>query len=115
MRPILAILICSIGISAYAIDFTTTQAIAPTATMQSVNNNVYMSSGSTYSAEVYDVGAYSPSQAAGVRKSSPGKDNSGYDPSNPQFSPLGDAVLPLMLMALALAGIVYLRRRRKTN
>jgi len=28
---------------------------------------------------------------------------------------LGDAVLPLMLMALALAGIVYLRRRRKTN
>ena len=115
MRPILAILICSIGISAYAIDFTTTQAIAPTSTMQSVNNNVYMSSGSTYSAEVYDVGAYSPSQAAGVRKSPPGKDDSGYDPNNPQFAPLGDALFPLLIMASAFAVFTYFRRRRQTT
>lgn len=43
--------------------------------------------------------AHSP--ARGPRKAPPGTDDSGYDPANPQFSPLGDAVLPLLLMALA--------------
>ena len=30
-------------------------------------------------------------------------------------TPLGDAVLPLMLMALALGGVIYLRRRKALN
>ena len=92
--------------------------IAPAATMQSVNNSGYMSSGSTYASSVYEVGSSAPSRA-GVRKAppsvTPNTESKDYDPTNPQFAPLGDAVLPLMLMALAWAGIVYLRRRRKTN
>lgn len=118
MRPILAILICSIGISAYAIDFTTTQAIAPTATMQSVNSTEYMSNGSAYSSIVYAVGSSSPSRA-GVRKAPPSVGTEvtegGYDPTNPQFSPLGDALIPLLLMASAFAVFTYFRRRRQTT
>jgi hypothetical protein len=36
------------------------------------------------------------------------------DPNRSSDSPLGDAVLPLMLMAFAFSGILYLRRRKQT-
>ena len=37
------------------------------------------------------------------------------DPENPsEPMPLGDAILPLMLMALAFCGVVYLRRKKRT-
>lgn len=114
MKKILAILILMIGIKAYAVDYTigASQATAPSVTMQSVNNSAYLSTGSDYSSNVYDVGQSAPARA-GVRKAPPGGGGaSGYDPSNPQFSPLGDALLPLMLMALAYM-VIRVRRKRQ--
>lgn len=115
MKKILAILILMIGIKAYAVDYTigASQATAPSVSMQSVNSSAYMSSGSTYTSEIYTVGASAPSAAAGPRKAPPGGGGtSDYDPNNPQFSPLGDALIPLLLMGMAYAAYVFLRRRK---
>ena len=103
-----------IGIKAYAVDYTigASQATAPSVTMQSVNNSAYLSTGSNYSSNVYDVGQPAPARA-GVRKAPPGGGGeSSYDPSNPQFSPLGDALIPLLLMVMAYATYLLLRRRK---
>jgi len=113
MKRLLAILCCAIGISAYALDYTPMQATAPSATMQSVNNNAYMSSGSNYTSSVCEVGAATPSRAAGPRKVAPGTDDSGHDPSNPNFGPVGDALIPLLLMVVAYAAFLLLRRRTR--
>lgn len=112
-KKIFAILICSIGISANAIDYTAMQISTPAATMQSVNSSAYMSSGSTYTPTVYTVGASSPSAAAGPRKAPPGGGGaSGYDPNNPQFAPIGDALFPLLLFALAYGAWILTRRKK---
>lgn len=96
-----------------------TSGIAPAATMQSVNNSGYMSSGSTYASSVYEVGSSAPSRS-GARKApppvTPGTEvTDGYDPTNPQFSPLADACLPLMLLAVAYAVCMSLRRRKRIS
>lgn len=120
MKQLLAILFCSVGISVYAVDFTPVQTTTPFASMQSVNNSSYMSTGSTYAPVVHDVGAYSPT-ASGPLRAKAGFDDittgeeteeGGYDPNNPQFSPLGDALIPLLLMVMAYAAYTLLRRRR---
>ena len=89
-------------------------------TMMSVNNSELMQTGSSYSSDVYEVGSSSPSSApaaapGGPRKTLPDPDPSGYNPENPQEGPIGDAVLPLMLMAAACGGVVYLRRQREAR
>ena len=117
MKKILAILILMIGIKAYAVDYTigASQATAPSVTMQSVNSSAYLSTGSDYSSNVYDVGQSAPARA-GVRKVPPSSGGGGgasdYDPSNPQFSPIGDALIPLLLMVMAYATYLLLRRRK---
>ena len=111
---VITIMLFVIGVDAYAVDYTPMQATAPSATMQSVNSNAYMSSGSEYSSDVYDVGSYSPSRA-GVRKAPPGKDDSGHDPTNPNYGPVGDALIPLLLMVMAYATFVLLRRRKSRS
>ena len=93
--------------------FTTTEPFRSTSAMQT--------SGSVYSANpvLNENGtAYNPSEAAmsahiqsGPRKSL------GDNPSDPgkttdESSPIGDAVLPLMLMAVAFCGYIALRRRK---
>ena len=117
MRNVFVIFLCAIGISVFAADYTPIGlTTVPAVSMQSVNNTSYLSSGSTYSSEVYEVGSCSPSHApaAGPRKAPPGTGGeSGYDPDNPQFAPLGDAVLPLLLMALSF--MAYIALRRKSN
>ena len=124
MCRLLFILISTIGMHAYAVDYTPfamAQASAPATTMQSVNNASYMSAGSNYSSAVYEVGSDSPSSAPGrgVRKAPPGTGGeSGYDPSNPQFAHIGDAVLPLALLALAYCLFLFgrqLKKRREEN
>lgn len=114
MKKILAILFLIIGIDAYAVDFTqeASPVTTPTATMQSVNNSAYLSTGSDYSSNVYEVSSSGPARPAGVRKAPPGTDNTGYDPNNPQFAPLGDAIIPLLLMVMVYATTVLLRRRK---
>ena len=118
MRKMLAIFLCAIGISVYAVDYAPfASSVPPSAAMQSVNNTDYMTVGSSYSSDVYAVGSYSPSHApaVGPRKAPPGTGGeSTYDPNNPQFSPIGDALIPLLLFALAY-GAWILTRRKKTN
>ena len=119
MRNMLTIFLCAIGISVYAVDYAPfASSVPPSAAMQSVNNSGYMTVGSSYSSDVYAVGSYSPSSApaAGPRKAPPSTGGeSGYDPNNPQFAPLGDALLPLLLMALAFTGLTYLRKSKITH
>ena len=114
MKKIFAILILMIGIKAYAVDYTigASQATAPSVTMQSVNNSAYLSTGSNYSSNVYDVGQSAPARA-GVRKAPPGGGGaSDYDPNNPPFSPIGDALFPLLLFALAYGAWILTRRKK---
>ena len=122
MRRILSIFLCTIGISVYAVDYTAMQMTTPAATMQSVNSSAYMSSGSTYSSTVFEVGSSSPAHApagsrprkSGFNDITTGGESTDYDPNNPQFAPLGDALIPLLLFALAY-GAWILTRRKKTN
>ena len=121
MKRIIVLLLCCISISLCAADYTPfgSNYSMPSAAMQSVNNAGYMSSGSTYSSTVHEVGSSSPnnSPSRGLRKAPPGGTGtvSDYDPTNPQL-PLGDAVLPLLLMAMGFAvysaARAYRRRRR---
>ena len=73
--------------------------------MESVNDINFMSSGSTtYSPAVYAVGAYSPSRpTTAIRRGAPPSTGTVTEDTfkNPQFSPIGDAVLPFILMAFS--------------
>ena len=119
MRRILSIFLCTIGISVYAVDYAPfASSLPPSAAMQSVNNTDYMTVGSSYSSDVYAVGSYSPSHApaVGPRKAPPGTGGeSTYDPNNPQFSPIGDALIPLLLFALAYGAWILTRRKKLTT
>jgi len=114
------ILICLLAIHLHAVDYTPLYATpsAPVAEMQSVNSASYMSSGSTYSGTVYTVGASEPNQAptrsGQIRKGGPGTPSgeSDYDPNNPQFSPLGDALWPMLWMILAYGIVAFIRRKK---
>lgn len=115
-RIIYIILIGSLCARLHAADNAPFAAVnsVPSATMQSVNSSAYMSSGSTFTSTVYSVGASAPSPTASPRKAPPGGGGeSGYDPNNPQFSPIGDALFPLLLMVMVYATSLLLRRRRK--
>ncbi len=116
MRKMLAIFLCTIGISVYAVDYAPfASSLPPSAAMQSVNNTDFMTVGSSYSSDVYAVGSYSPSHApaVGPRKAPPGTGGgSTYDPNNPQFSPIGDALFPLLLFALAYGAWILTRRKK---
>ena len=83
-------------------------------------------SGSAYSPQVTEVGAAcAASAAASTEATSPNKAPGGPrkdkilgpDSDYGHESPIGDAVLPLMLMAAAFAAVVAVRRKRtaKTN
>ena len=117
MRRILSIFLCTIGISVYAVDYAPfASSLPPSAAMQSVNNTDFMTVGSSYSSDVYAVGSYSPSHApaVGPRKAPPGTGGeSTYDPNNPQFSPIGDALIPLLLFALAYGAWILTRRKKQ--
>ncbi|MBR6018158.1 MAG: hypothetical protein IK073_06015 [Paludibacteraceae bacterium] len=95
---------------------------APSSTFRSTSG-AYMATGSAYSATVSEVGSYSPAvhHPGGIRRS--WGDFSGIETGhettetfeNTQIGSLDDAVLPLLLMALAFAGYVALRRRKINN
>lgn len=78
-------------------------------------------SGSAYMPEVTSVGSAEASEmatttTAGSPAKAPGGPRrgkiDGADDKPSDQSPIGDAVLPLMLMAFAFGGVVYLRRRQ---
>lgn len=119
MRRIITIVLCFFGVSLYAVEYTPfiPQTQAPTIDMQPVNNTAFMSSGSTYSPAVYEVGAYSPAKPS-IRKEPPsttGEEVSDYDPDNPRFAPLTDALIPLFLCALGYLMYIRYRKRQEKN
>jgi hypothetical protein len=77
-----------------------------------------MSGAGGYTAPITEVGSSSVGQMAtttGSPAKAPGgprKSLIGGPEDKPGPSPIGDAVLPLMLMAFAFGGVVYLRRRQ---
>ena len=125
-KKILGLLMVGLlGLNMYAAMpiFASSQPASPVTDMKSVNGSNYMSTGSDYSSKVYEVGSESPT--SGPRRSKMDGGSGGFpsiDPENPQeadtdpdvaqHGPIGDAVLPLMLMAVAGAGFIALRRRR---
>ena len=119
MRQFIITLLCIIGIQVYAAGYAPFDASAqsPVVSMCSVNNATYMSSGSAYSSSVTEVGASDPTGAPGRgirRAGGPGGTGgtSDYDPQNPQFAPIGDALIPLLLMAVLYTFVSRLRRRK---
>lgn len=122
MRRIITIVLCFFGFSLFAVEYTPIipQTQAPTIDMQPVNNTAFMSSGSTYSPAVYEVGAYSPAKPS-IRKTSlpslptTGGEVSDYDPDNPRFAPLTDALIPLFLCALGYLMYTLYRKHQEKN
>lgn len=116
MKRMITILICSLAINLFAVNFTpfVEPANVPLAEMQSVNNASFMSSGSTHASTIYEVESSTP-EATGrsIRKAPPGKDDGTHDPNNPQFAPIGDAVLPLLALAILYAAFLFLHFRRR--
>ena len=112
----ITILICSLAINLFAVNFIpfVEPANVPLTEMQSVNNASFMSSGSTHASTIYEVESSTP-EATGrsIRKAPPGKDDGTHDPNNPQFSPIGDAVLPLLALAILYAAFLFLHFRRR--
>ena len=95
------------------------------------STSVMQTSGSTYSPPVTAVGAmsatseatttesYSPAKLGGPRRTQSsgdpwGQNQDGGDTSE-EGSPIGDAVLPLLLLAAAFCGLIALRRKRKQS
>ena len=85
------------------------------------STSAMQTSGSAYSPQVTTVGATAvPSEATTTGASySPGRPgtikrgfDTGGETGKSEESPVGDAVLPLMLMALVFCGVIALRRKR---
>lgn len=95
------------------------EAQQPTATFQSTST--FTGSGSTYSSDIQEVGAKAPGHPGQIRRDGPGglpsvdPSQKTDDPTTPQYGPIGDAVLPLLLMAMGFAGVIALRRKRKSR
>ena len=89
----------------------------PSIGMQSVNNSSVMYSGSAYTSATYEVGASgvrASVPANGPRKAPP--TTTGGTGNQPGFTtPLADACLPLMLLAVAYAVCMSLRRRKRIS
>ncbi len=90
------------------------------------STSVMQTSGSNYTPQVTEVGApMAASEATTTEGTAPAKApggprktnyddlfDRGGDTGQSEGSPLGDAVLPLMLMAMAFSGVVYMRKRK---
>ena len=94
-------------------------ATAPNAQIQSTST--FSGSGSAYSSNptlnsdgtaAYNGASYSPANAGRRRI---GNFGTPADTERDEESPVGDAVLPLLLMAFAFGGAVYLRRRQRVE
>lgn len=113
MRPI----VLSLLLTCLPLGVCLAQTELPSIGMQSVNNSAVMSSGSAYTSATYEVGASgvrASVPANGPRKAPP--TTTGGTTNQPGFTtPLADAYLPLMLLAVAYAVCMSLRRRKRIS
>ena len=106
--------------------------VLPTMAQQEWQTSTIQTSGSAYSSQVTPVGASSasdmatttesysaaPGRPGQIRRGGPGittgeETTETFD--NPNFGPIGDAVVPLLLFAAGFAGVVYLKRRKTAH
>ena len=109
-----------LALPATAQTFGTQQSEQPNAVFQSTSS--MQGSGSTYSATPTlnsdGTAAYSGSSTSSssgphrAKKDGPFEGNVGTDTPPGPGDPIGDALLPLLLMSLAFCGYLYLRRKR---
>ena len=113
MRPI----VLSLLLTCLPLGVCFAQTELPSIGMQSVNNSAVMSSGSAYTSATYEVGASgvrASVPANGPRKAPP--TTTGGTTNQPGFTtPLADACLPLMLLAVAYVVCMSLRRRKRIS
>ena len=94
----------------------------PTMAQEWESTSSMQGSGSAYSSQVTAVGAtqaadmgttttanQAPGRPGNIRTGLPGGTT---EPNQSEDSPIGDAVLPMMLMAMLFAGVIAVRRRR---
>ena len=86
------------------------------------STSIMQGSGSAYSPQVTAVGAVTATEMATTTYSpakAPSGPRRGFDvgaeTGQSDESPIGDAVLPMMLMAMLFAGVVYTRRKKALN
>lgn len=111
IRDMKKLMILVVMVAAFALP-TMAQDWQSTSTMQGT--------GSSYAPQVTAVGATGVSDMATTTESSspakaPSGPRRGFDiggDAGQGPSPIGDAVLPLMLMAMVFAGVIYFRKRR---
>ena len=73
------------------------------------SGTVYEPFSTTTPSEQSELGAqYSPSRGAGPRKGF----DTGAETGQSEEYPIGDAVLPMLMMAVIFAGVVYYRRKK---
>ena len=94
----------------------------PTMAQDWKSTSAMQGSGSTYSPQVTEVGAtsvageatptesYSPAKAPSGPRKTLGGGNSPETGQGP--SPIGDAIIPLLLMSFVFCGVIALRRKR---
>ena len=141
MKKLLVILTCLLGIALYAsanaIDakqaasyivpitsvcntrtYTSQEALSLVTPMRSVNSTSFMSSGSRYCSLANEIGSgVASGSRRGPRLAPPGINNDNPtivedNFNNPQYGPVGDALIPLLLMAVLYTFVRRLRRRK---
>ena len=95
--------------------FATRQATSLVMPMRSVNDTRYMDTGSRFRSTVSEVGSgISTTSYAGPRLAPPSVSGTTEDIfTNPQYGPIGDAIIPLLMMAMGYGVVLYRRRKAK--
>lgn len=113
-------LLMAVALSAASLVFATAQSLAQQPEVQMHSTSGMMYSGSTLPSAAVDgavltgttVGTYSPATTSGPNRGKKGwGESGGNDRPEPYADPIGDAVWPLMLLALAFMLRVYMRAR----
>lgn len=97
--------------------YTSQKALSLVTPMTSVNNTTFMTAGSRFKSAVYEIGSGSASNnQVGPRKAPPTIEDGTTTTdnfNNPQYGPVGDAIIPLLLLALGYGVVLYNKRKAK--
>ena len=119
MKQMIIILLCTVSISICAADLPSAYYMSTSSSaMTSVNQSSYMTTGSKYTSSVHEVGASSPVAHAPSKPRKTGgpggTDDGSYNPQPPQFGSIGGALIPLLIMVLIYAMVLYRRKSKES-